>query len=373
MASSESISRLLVLFVAIIAVGLLLLPSSKSPDADILDMHNGMRKRTRRSPLPHSMAHTTRHPLHSTITAPATSAASHALLPGVEATRLPEPREVRSPSSSPLIMARRIPTSSPTVRHIRVSWIGRTMNFFSRVDPIVLLLENVTGVRATLEAPDGGPFSHDDTDVFLVQAIYPTDVRTVHQRHKSHALFLFVATEQIYKTDNLLDVADVSFGQAPWQHTPGAACNDANNAPNFIRTPVALLRAIECSWNFPVLCGVKPRLRIGAAVGSEAWAARPGLALHVARHGGFPRELLVDEFRTLGKRLDRAGPARNRTVDCPGSGVPGCPNMAWPGDLPRFTLQGKLDLTSRYRFSIQPENSRTACLGYMTEKVYEGM
>lgn len=369
MACSESCSRFFMLLVAILAVGILW-PSSDPPDVDIVSSRDGKRKHTRRSPVPQSTEHS---PRDSTHTFAAVSAAPDAMPipPSVDlSARQNKPRE--APSALPSHSTPATSSNHPSARHMRVSWIGRNMNLHSRIEPIMLLLENVTGVRVTLTAPGGGAYLPEDTDVFLVQASDLIDVRVVHRQHKSHALFLFIATEPIFNTDNRLDVADVSFGQAPWQRSTGAACDDANKSPNFIRTPFALLRAMECSWGFPVTCGIRSSLRAGANVEIALWAARPSFALHIARHGGFPRELLLQEFRTLGKRLDRAGPLRNRTVDCPGDGLHCVPRMAWPSDLPQFTLQGKLALARRYRFAIQPENSRTKCQGYMTEKVVEG-
>lgn len=253
---------------------------------------------------------------------------------------------------------------------IRVSWLGRNMNLQYRADPVLRLLENITRARASLSTADGGPYLPDDTDVFLLQASELANVKAARKAHASHALFLFVATEEVYRGDNRLQIADVSFGQAPWQPHAVTPCSNANDAPNFLRTPSWVLRTIECSWDMPTTCRINPDILSGAAVKPEAWAARPGFALHIARHGGFPRELLLSEFRALGARVDRAGPFRNRTVDCPGSG-PHCAHMAWPSDLPN-NVQGKLALARRYRYSIQPENRRSECQGYMTEKVPEG-
>lgn len=268
---------------------------------------------------------------------------------------LPQP-EKREPAQRPFM---------------RVAWINRKMNLHYRADPILRLLENVTGVRATLVAPGGGPFSLEDTDVFFVQASYLTDVRFVKANHGAHALFIFIAIEPLQNDDNRLDIADVSFGQAPWLPIGEPGCDNAITAPNFVRTPPWVLRVVLCSRGFPVTCQIVPSLLEGGRVDPRAWFERPGFALHISRHGGFPRETLLNAFMAIGRRLDASGPSRLRTADCPRGGGEMCPNVDWPADIPNDG-QGKLDLTMRYRYAIQPENARTMCQGYMTEKVPEG-
>ena len=254
---------------------------------------------------------------------------------------------------------------------LRVAWLNRKINLLSRPEPVLRLLQNVTGLHATLIAPDGGPFELADADVILIQANYLIDVRAVKAVHGKHALFIFVATEPLFDGNNRVDVADASFGQAPWRKGKlEEKCATAIRARNFLHMPLWLLRTMSCSGHVPVRCTIEGEIVDGSHVQPAAWAARPGFVLHIARHGGFPRELLLNALRAEGRALDLAGPARNRSVDCPGPGE-GCPNIPWPPHIPD-TSQGKVAFVRRYRFSLQPENSRTKCEGYMSEKVPEG-
>ena len=235
---------------------------------------------------------------------------------------------------------------------IRVAWLNRKANLFYRADPILDILENVSGLRATLVAPGGGTFAHDAVDVFLIQANYLTDVAKVRLAHSNHSIFLFVATEPLYDGNNFLAVSDVSFGQAPLVPNGIAACAIASASPHFLRTPLWVLSVVNCSALPAIPCGVSEELRAASQTDPALWAARPGFALHVARHGGFPRELLLSAFRKTAARLgaakaDTAGSAgsvrpklrlalRKRRVDCPGPGGEGreFQNMRWPKHIP---------------------------------------
>lgn len=260
--------------------------------------------------------------------------------------------QVESTAALPTTRASLAPSNAAP---IRVAWLNRKMNLFYRADPILDILENVSGLRATLIAPGGGAFAHDAVDVFLIQANYLTDVKKVRLAHSNHSLFLFVATEPLFDGNNFLAVSDVSFGQAPLAPNGIAACTSASAAHHFLRTPLWVFGVVNCSALPVAPCGVSEELRAASQIDPASWAARPNFALHVARHGGFPRELLLSAFRKTATRLSaaQAGAAgsaggsaagsmlqslarRKRRVDCPGPGGDGreFQNMRWPKHVP---------------------------------------
>lgn len=272
---------------------------------------------------------------------------------------------------------------------VRVAWVMRRGNFRVRHDPIMRLLEEISGVPATLTTANGTLHAPATADVLLVNHDGSRDIlRQLRKAHSAHAIFLFINSEPIYNGDNFVDLVDVCFGQAPAGPAPSSThplCRRALAAPNFVRTPLWLLY-VMARWGpgtpRPRKCQIRGELTEASALTAERWLARPRLAIHVARHDAFPRRELRRAFDSAGTRAryfhleqNSSGDlaARNVTswrVDIPGQGKPHY-NMPWPQEFGDDNW-GKLKMCRQYRYSIQPENTRTPCNGFFTEKLVVG-
>lgn len=263
---------------------------------------------------------------------------------------------------------------------VRVAWINRRMwHGTYRADPILNFVEHIVGLPATLRQADGLLHPHDSVDVFLVsQAGSVADLRAARAAHGAHAIFVYVNSEPQHDGYSFEDLVDVSFGQGPPGPAPQSSnprCAAALASPNFLRTPFWLLnvfsRAEEAPISVPFSCRIMDVVNQTKA-DPERWAARPHLALHVARHAAFPRPELRELFDGVGKRV-QAEAKRSRAaaaalkkdgkavwhVVVPGSGKPHY-NTPWPKGFSDDTW-GKIRLAREARYSIQPENSRTPC------------
>lgn len=260
---------------------------------------------------------------------------------------------------------------------VRVAWINRRLwHGTYRADPILNFVEHITGLPATLKRSDGSLHPHDTVDVFLVsQAGSAADLRAVRKAHGSHAIFVYVNSEPQHDGYSFEDLVDVSFGQGPPGPAPRSSnprCAAALASPTFLRTPFWLLnvfsRADSTGASAPFSCRVMDVVNQTNA-DPERWAARPRLALHVARHDAFPRKELRALFDSVGKRVQKEAQRKRAAfqksekaewrVDVPGAGKPHY-NMPWPKEF-SDDVWGKIRLARKYRYNIQPENSRTPC------------
>ena len=206
-----------------------------------------------------------------------------------------------------------------------------------------------------------GPYPYD-VPVYDVPALLRT--------HSLHAAVIFMACENHSLRDynhSYIGIADASFG---------ARMDLAD--PTFLRLPCWLPYFVDSHS-----CALDPRLSVHdgitpaeAASIAEAWRVRPGFASHVASHGGFPREMLVELLTKRGIVDVPFGPMKN---------------MDWPdtihNELGRRHLQafsttkrrrltgmagmhnGTFQFVANYRFNICPENSDSSSRGYNTEKL----
>jgi hypothetical protein len=262
-------------------------------------------------------------------------------------------------------------TPSPTLPKPLVlawlnSWDGAHM---LRFEPVISLLTMATGLQVVLHDTQT-PL--DGVDVFLISQFGSKDhVREVKAAHGNHSIFLWWGGEAV--EDNFVDIADVSLGQA--LEPVHFMCEEALHAPNFIRMPYWMTVAVAARGS-PLRCELDPRLYAAAEITPDVWAARPGFALHVSSHGGWPRDSIVSEFAALAAELDaNATTARSgqpRRMDCPGAGYH---NTEWPSEIPNDGDRGvgKVLLAQRYRFSVQPESTESTCRGYTTEKLVQGL
>ena len=196
-------------------------------------------------------------------------------------------------------------------------------------------------------------------------------------KHVDHAVIIWVASENLDKIDSsrgdfhdeFVNVVDLSLGMARFilplnssGLTRGAlAASSVASSPNFVHMPWWLPYMLE-----PGHCQLHSSL--SAPGDADAWFARRGFATLLSSHAPYPRPELFDAFSTLANELnlDVAATGRNdRRVDAPGRAFH---NMEWPGG-PNSHLEGKIAFVSSYRFNIQPENSRSECGGYTTEKM----
>lgn len=283
----------------------------------------------------------------------------------------------------PATVSPRIPTSMRN-DSVRVAWLNRRLwRGVYRADPILRLVEGIVGMEATLTTKNGSLHSFDTVDVFLVsQAGTADDVRPIRTAYGDQAIFVFVNSEPDYNGYNYVDLVDVSFGQGPPGPSPNSShplCAAALRAPTFLRTPFWVLNVFGRSE--PFQCRAMDLFRM--RTDPEKWISRPRLALHVARHNAFPRTELRAMLDAVGERArafkegttaPTALAPTNSTfswrVDVPGTGKAHY-NMPWPPEF-RDDTWGKIRLGRLYRYSLQPENSRTACGGYVTDKVVHG-
>ena len=193
----------------------------------------------------------------------------------------------------------------------------------------------------------------------IIVGPYPYDVPVddapaILRAHAAHAALIFMACENHSLREHnrsFIGLADASFGLR----------YDFID-PTFLRMPCWLPHFVD-----PRTCVLDPRLSAydgrtpaGAASIATAWRARRGFASHVASHGGFPREALVELLTQRGVVDVPFGPLKN---------------MEWPADVHKELgrmaglLSGTFSFIARYRFNICPENSESSSRGYNTEKL----
>lgn len=235
------------------------------------------------------------------------------------------------------------------------------------LEPVVTALTKATGLPVVLRDPSVGAIgiraasdaAAEEVNVFLVASLgSKDDVRAAMARHGHRALFIWWGSEA--GEDNYVDAVHVSFGQA--RHPVNELCVQAHESPNFKRMPYWMTHAVYGAAVPASPGGLECRLdaRLYAQTDPEEWAARPGFAVHVAGHSGWPRPGLVSMFTSLAHELNAVLPAPGgtRSVDVFG-GTP-LRNSEWPQGVPDDGHRGggKVELARRYRFAMQPENAQ---------------
>ena len=237
---------------------------------------------------------------------------------------------------------------APAVPVLKLAVAGGWSSAQVTADTMWLLqhvLQNVTGRAVELV-----PLAHAAAaDVILASVFVDSraELEALHAAHGARAVFIFVVGENTHERgspfrDQLVPLADVSLGHRtdlaarsylrfPWHLTTALVRRSASTALDAVGFHPALLRRAD----------------------ADAWAARPGFALFINAHDAPPRRELVALAAALG------------SVASPGRALN---NMRWPQGVAN-DVDGKLELLSRHRFALCPENSVSPDGGYVTEKL----
>lgn len=233
----------------------------------------------------------------------------------------------------------------------------------------------------------------DLADVCVVSQYAPTaelgtSIRRAVARHNATTLFIFIALENPESwegEDGFVDAVDVSLGAACCNKTASAAV--ALASPRYLHTPVWLSAALRLEQPKPEVTSgsgepghwqSQPESELSCTLDSRlsdhvdpsAWAARPRFATMIASHGGYPREDLAD-------LLDSAAVDLNSSAASHYSGwhldLPGKFRNNMGADALPLGADAKAAWLERYRFNLQPENSRSRTGGYTTEKLVHAL
>ena len=242
----------------------------------------------------------------------------------------------------------------------------------------------------------------DLADVCVVSQYAPTaelgtSIRNAVARHNATTLFIFIALENPESwegEDGFVDAVDVSLGAACCNKTASAAV--ALASPRYLHTPVWLsaalrleppplaLATLAASGNSgsageppgsgqsdsELTCQCTLDSRLSDRVDPSAWIARPRFATMIASHGGYPREDLADLLDSVAVDLNSSAPSLGGGwhLDLPGK----FRNNMGADALP-LGADAKAAWLERYRFNLQPENSRSRTGGYTTEKLVHAL
>jgi hypothetical protein len=178
----------------------------------------------------------------------------------------------------------------------------------------------------------------DDADIIFVGIYGPRSrILEARKRHGHHAILVWLASEnndinhdgkpqEERWVDDLVDVVDVSLGQARMPLPPGdpdaPTINRSLHAPNFLRWPWWGGNVFEDEGR---VCRFHPELF--KMTSPNEWLARRQFATMLIRHVVYPRAELAASVGRLSVTLDASAPRPDgvaRALECPHSAPAGC-------------------------------------------------